>query len=75
MSKAFGIIAIVLGIWVAMELYTEGAQNALGGAVSFLAEDEGDDPRAGMPVTKRAGLAVEDAHAEAAERRNRLMAE
>ena len=31
MGKAFGILMIVLGIYVGLELYTVGMQNAFGG--------------------------------------------
>jgi hypothetical protein len=31
MGKAFGLALIVLGIYVGMELYTEGTQRAFGG--------------------------------------------
>jgi hypothetical protein len=31
MGKAFGLLLIVLGIWVGMELYTVGTQRAFGG--------------------------------------------
>jgi hypothetical protein len=31
MGKVFGLVLIVLGIWVGMELYTVGTQRAFGG--------------------------------------------
>jgi hypothetical protein len=86
MGKAFGIIAIVLAVWFAMELYTEGVQNAFGGAVAFLdspqAQDgdasdaeAGDGSGSGQRLTlpQRAGARVERAHAEAFARREALM--
>jgi hypothetical protein len=33
MGKAFGLALIVVGIYVGMELYTEGSQGAFGGAL------------------------------------------
>lgn len=75
MGKAFGILAIVLGAWFAMELYTEGTENAFGGAVAILedSEEASDEPTPNRTLPRRAGDRVERAHAAAAERRTRLM--
>lgn len=31
MAKIFGVLLIVLGVWVGMEIYTKGMQDAFGG--------------------------------------------
>lgn len=64
MGRLFGILLILLGIWVGVEVYTEGTLDAFGGLFAFLepvdpyAEEPdpaGTDPDA--PVTRRAGRA------------------
>jgi hypothetical protein len=74
MGKIFGILLLVVGIWVGLEVYTEGTQNAFGGALAFLGEssDEVQDRRT---APQRAGDSVRSAQHEAEERRNRLLGE
>jgi hypothetical protein len=55
MGKAFGLALIVLGIYVGMELYTEGTQGAFGGALVSL----------GMADAPAAGEAPEDSPMDA----------
>jgi hypothetical protein len=65
-AKAFGILAILIGIWVGLTVYMEGVDNAFGGAFAFfssepagaLAEDEGGH----RPVTGRAAHAFQRAY-------------
>lgn len=75
MSKLFGILALVLGVWFAAEVATRGVEGAFGGAFATDgAEDVPDaEPRTVRSVPQRAGDAVERAHEEAAARRQRLM--
>jgi hypothetical protein len=76
MGKAFGILLLVVGMWVSFELYLHGIQGAFGGVLVSLgasAEQEGaGDPR---PVPQRAGDAVERAHAEAQARFDSMLDE
>ncbi|MDX1648403.1 MAG: hypothetical protein R3263_00990 [Myxococcota bacterium] len=39
MGKAFGILLIVVAVWVGMEVYTEGMHGAFGGRLAFLAPE------------------------------------
>jgi hypothetical protein len=34
MAKIFGVLLIVLGVWVGMEIYTKGMQGAFGGVLA-----------------------------------------
>ncbi len=36
MAKVFGILMIVLGVWVGIEIYTKGTHEAFGGALAWL---------------------------------------
>ena len=74
MGKIFGILLLVVGIWVGLEIYTEGTQNAFGGAFAFLGESsDGDEMRDRRTAPQRAGDAVRSAQREAEQRRNRLL--
>jgi hypothetical protein len=45
MGKLFGIVLLVLGVWLAIEVYTKGSDQAFGGALTWLAgEDLAEDP-------------------------------
>ena len=48
MGKAFAILLIVLGIWMGLEIYTKGSDQAFGGALAWLSGDqtmsEGTEP-------------------------------
>jgi hypothetical protein len=73
MSKAFGILAIALGVWVAVEVYTKGVDQALGGAFAFL-EDDSDakgPPRA--PLLERVEGVARGAQEEGADRVDRML--
>jgi hypothetical protein len=65
MGKIVGLLLVVVGIWLGLEVYMNGMQGAFGGAVASLggsAEEQATvTPRT---VTQRAGAAVERAHAE-----------
>jgi hypothetical protein len=72
MGKIFGILFMGLGIWVGLEIYLEGTQNAFGGAFASH-RVEGEAPRDMRSTPQRAGDAVKNSQAEEAERRERLM--
>jgi hypothetical protein len=76
MGKILGILLVVVGIWLGLEVYQNGIQGAFGGALASLSgpadEQAVRDPRS---LPRRAGDAVERAHAEAEARRNRALGE
>jgi hypothetical protein len=76
MAKVFGILLIILGLWVGSEIYTKGAANAFGGALVALGfEDEAPDSAEPQSIGQRAGSKVGRAHAESEARRERMLAE
>jgi hypothetical protein len=76
MSKILGILLVVVGIWLGLEVYQNGMQGAFGGALASLGGSADEqairDPRS---LPRRAGDAVERAHAEAEARLNRALEE
>jgi hypothetical protein len=76
MAKIFGILLVVVGIWLGLEVYQNGMQGAFGGALASLGDSPDEqavrDPRS---LPQRAGAAAERAHAEAEARRNRMLGE
>ncbi len=75
MGKIFGILFIVVGIWVGLEIYTEGTHNAFGG---LFARWSGERPTAGEAVdsaARRVGRGVQSAHDEHGERFQRALGE
>ena len=76
MGKLFGILLVVVGIWLGLEVYLNGMQGAFGGALASLGSSADEqavrDPRS---LPRRAGDAVERAHAEAEARLNRALDE
>jgi hypothetical protein len=76
MSKVFGIVLIVVCLWIGGEIFTEGAENAFDGAlVSMGLVKKTQDVEATRPLTKRSGDKVRAAQAEAEARRERLLSE
>jgi len=71
MGRIFGILFIGLGIWVGLEIYLEGTQNAFGGVFAT----HQAEPRDTRTTPQRAGDAVKSSQALEAERRERLMAD
>ena len=70
MQKLIGIIVIVIGIWVGIEVYTQGVDGAFGGIFASLGGDEAPSqqsqpnaapstPRAHSSVVQRAGDRVQ----------------
>ena len=76
MAKIFGMLLVVVGIWLGLEVYQNGMQGAFGGALASFG-DAADEQAVGEPrsVAQRAGAAAERAHAEAEARRNRMLGE
>jgi hypothetical protein len=74
MGRIFGILAIVLGLWVGAQVYLQGTERALGGALAFLGrgEEESAEPRT---TPQRAGDAVQEAHRKAEDRLERALGE
>lgn len=65
MQKAFGILCIVIGIWVGLEVYQEGMAGAFDGA--FVKLGLADEPAAGSAEAystpgERAGGRLRDAY-------------
>jgi hypothetical protein len=76
MGKVFGILLVVVGIWLGLEVYQKGTQEAFGGALASLG-GYAEEQAAGTPrtVPQRAGADVERAHAEAQARFDRMLGE
>jgi hypothetical protein len=72
MGKMIGILLVVLGVWVGLEVYTEGTGNAFGGRLAFLSDEE---PGGGEPPTQRVRASVQRGHDEADARRERMLGE
>jgi len=70
-----GILLVVLGVWVGMEVYTEGTANAFGGRLAFLLDASGHGAGEGDAPVRRVGTSVERHHREADARRERMLAE
>jgi hypothetical protein len=74
MGRIFGLLLGVLGIWAASEVYLHGTSGAFGGAFARFAGEEAS-PHDGRSLGLRSGEKVENAHAEADARREKLLAE
>lgn len=74
MGKIFGILLVVVGLWTAVEIYTEGSANAFGGILASAGLVDGEAAEA-QPLAQRRGAKVAGAHSQAEARRNRLLAE
>jgi hypothetical protein len=65
-AKAFGILLVVIGIWVGLTVYLEGVDEAFGGAFAFFASTPAgalpDDAEGHKPVTRRAAHAFQRAY-------------
>jgi hypothetical protein len=60
MGKAIGLLLAVIAIWVTVELYTAGFDQAFGGSLAAFTGDGDQAPRGS--ATQRAGDAVRDAN-------------
>jgi uncharacterized membrane protein len=74
MGKLIGLLLLVVGIWVGMEVYTNGTQGAFGGALARFGHDDGavQDTRS---VPQRAGDAARRARDLDAQRLDHAMTE
>lgn len=70
MRKVFGILAIVLGIWIGIEVYTQGADRAFGGLFAWFQKTDPEDVReqSVTPVTRRAEKAFQRAYDKSLDR-------
>jgi hypothetical protein len=66
MAKIFGVLLIVLGVWIGMEIFTKGMDQAFGGALAGFAEpsDSGDSPRGSLVQRARDKVESSMQHAE-----------
>lgn len=74
MSRTFGILLLVLGVWIGVEVYTEGVRHAFGGAFAFLGSESGE-PGEPADLTERVSSATLEAQRRSEERRDRLIGE
>jgi hypothetical protein len=54
MGKLFGLILIVLGVWIGLEVYEKGVDGACGGVFAWFATPIGGDGRAAYDPSGRA---------------------
>ncbi len=72
MARIFGILCVVVGLWIGIEIFREGTQHAFGGAFAT------HEPPVGHPertLPKRVGQSVRDSLAVETERRERTLPE
>jgi hypothetical protein len=72
MGKIFGILFMVVAIWVALEVYTQGARNAFGGALSFLSGEDQQPTEDHEWAGEKASTAVEQAYRKQEDRYRQL---
>lgn len=74
MGKAFGILLIVVMIWIGLEVYLKGPDGALGGAFSsYLGAEAAEEGEQFLSTPQRAGAAVERAHRRNEARYERML--
>jgi hypothetical protein len=56
MAKAFGLILMLIALYIGMTIYTQGIENAYGGIFAPIASSDGDNPMA-THLTPAAGMA------------------
>jgi hypothetical protein len=66
MGKVFGILVIVVGVWVGLTVFTEGTDSAFGGLFAGSDEEMADDR--GQPLTRQVEEQVRDSYREQEER-------
>jgi hypothetical protein len=74
MGKAIGLLIGVLAIWVAVEIYTQGPDNAFGGRFATVI-GSGDGVAKRGSTAERVGAAVGRAREQERERYDQLMPE
>lgn len=72
MAKIFGILVIVIGIWVGLTIFNEGTEAAFGGL--FASSVRGEMDTTGRPLPRRVEDSVSKAYRES-ERRSAERAE
>ncbi len=75
MGKIFGILMLVVSLWIGMEIYQNGMEGALGGRLAFVGDSDGPENVERRTVPQRAGDAARRAQNFREERRNRLLDE
>jgi hypothetical protein len=75
MGKLISMVLMVLGIWVAVEVYTHGVDGAFGGALTTRSANGDESSASTASLPRRSGDKVEAAHAAADARRNKLLGE
>ena len=70
MGKLFGIVLLVLGIWLAVEVYTEGVNGAFGGV---FASGSADQAPVTQSTSSRAADTVRSAYEESVNRVDRQL--
>lgn len=74
MGKAFGILLIVLMIWVGLEFYIEGPRQAFGGAfASLMGEPSTPNLDRELSTPKRLGAEVNRAYRENEKRYDKML--
>jgi len=73
MGRILGLLLLVIGIWVGMEVYNEGVDGAFDGRLAFLSDSEEDGD--GLTTRMRVHDAVSSAHSDSDARRERLLEE
>jgi len=68
MAKIFGILLIVVGVWIGLEIYTNGMDEAFGGVFASFGEPrKPGEPKGSIP--QRVGTKVQSEVNDAMERR------
>jgi hypothetical protein len=75
MGKVFGILLIVVCIWVGLEVMNKGVGGAFDGAFVRMGVVSQDEAAADQPLSERAAEAWQGAHRRAQERVDRQLGE
>jgi hypothetical protein len=75
MGKLISMVLMVLGVWVAVEVYTHGVDGAFDGALASRSADRSESSASMASLPKRAGDKVGAAYADADARRKKLLGE
>jgi hypothetical protein len=75
MGKVFAIVLMVIAIWVAVTVYSEGVDRAFGGLFAGSLGSSTVDPAETRSTPERARQAVQRAHDESQDRFDRALGE
>ena len=75
MGKIFGMLLIVGGIWVGLELYMNGPSGAFGGSMASILGGDSAHAEQSDPTPERAGGSVDRAHRDSEQRFDRMLGE